>query len=108
MGPISGFEKLHVSFRGNLIRYGAFVMMLSFASALQAQVVDPGPRGTSVGAGGPIANLSRDQILFFNDPAARFKNPEGVEKSLGPTLNGDCGGVCHSEPAIGGSSPRLG
>ena len=77
MGPILGFEKLHVSFRGNLIPYVIFLIFLSIAPIVQAQnVVDPGPRGTPVGAGGHIANLSSDQLRFFNDAAARFIHPE--------------------------------
>jgi CxxC motif-containing protein (DUF1111 family) len=71
----------------------------------QVKVVDRGPRGTSVGAGKPIANLSSDQLLFFNDGAARFIHPEAVVNGLGPTFNGDSCGVCHSQPAIGGTSP---
>jgi len=67
--------------------------------------VDPGPRGASIGAGGPIANLTADQLRFFNDAAMRFVNPEGVADGLGPTFNADSCGICHSQPAIGGSSP---
>jgi CxxC motif-containing protein (DUF1111 family) len=106
MGPILGFEKLHVSFRGNLILYVIFLIFLSVAPIVQAQnVVDPGPRGTPVGAGGHIANLSSDQLRFFNDAAARFIHPEAVVNGLGPTFNGDSCGTCHSQPAIGGTSP---
>ena len=74
----------------------------------QVEVVDRGPRGTTVGAGGPIANLSSDQLRFFNDGAARFIHPEAVVNGLGPTFNADSCGACHSQPAIGGTSPRVG
>jgi len=67
--------------------------------------VDPGPRGAPAGAGGPIANLSPDQLRFFNDAATRFVNSEGVANGLGPTFNADSCGACHSQPAIGGTSP---
>jgi Di-haem oxidoreductase, putative peroxidase len=67
--------------------------------------VDPGPRGAPVGAGGPIANLSLDQLRFFNDAAQRFVHSEGVANGLGPTFNADSCGICHSQPAIGGTSP---
>jgi len=66
---------------------------------------DPGPRGAPIGAGGPIANLSPEQLRFFNDAAQRFVNSEGVADGLGPTFNADSCGICHSQPAIGGSSP---
>jgi len=68
-------------------------------------VIDPGPRGAPAGAGGPVANLSPDQLRFFNDAAARFVHSEGVANGLGPTFNADSCGVCHSQPAIGGTSP---
>jgi len=66
---------------------------------------DPGPRGAPIGAGGPVANLSPDQLRFFNDAAQRFVNAEGVADGLGPTFNADSCGVCHSQPATGGTSP---
>jgi hypothetical protein len=73
MGPILGFEKLHVSFRGNLIRYVIFLIFLSVAPIVQAQnVVDPGPRGTPVGAGGHIANLSSGGKRPRSDVQRRF------------------------------------
>jgi CxxC motif-containing protein (DUF1111 family) len=68
-------------------------------------VVDPGPRGTPIGAGAPIANLSADQMRFFTDGSQRFVHSEGVANGLGPTFNADSCGACHSQPAIGGSSP---
>jgi len=68
--------------------------------------VDPGPRGAPIGAGGPIANLTPDQARFFNDAAQRFVHAEGVANGLGPTFNANSCGICHSQPAIGGSSPR--
>lgn len=67
--------------------------------------VDPGPRGAPVSAGNPIAKLTSDQLRFFNDGAKRFVNAEGVANGLGPTFNGNSCGVCHSQPAIGGTSP---
>lgn len=67
--------------------------------------VDPGPRGAPVGAGAPIANLTPDQLRFFNDASQRFLHTEGVANGLGPTFNADSCGICHSQPANGGSSP---
>jgi len=66
---------------------------------------DPGPRGTSKGAGGPIADLSADQLRFFSNAAGRFVSTEGVANGLGPTFNGNSCGMCHSQPDIGGTSP---
>ena len=69
------------------------------------QAVDPGPRGALISAGAPLASLSVDQMRYFTDALARFKHVEGVANGLGPTFNGDSCAVCHSQPAIGGSSP---
>ncbi|MBV9342960.1 MAG: thiol oxidoreductase [Acidobacteria bacterium] len=75
------------------------------ASGLPSLVLDPGPRGSPVGAGRPIANLTADQLRFFNDGAARFVHSEAVANGLGPTFNADSCGACHSQPANGGTSP---
>src|ERR1700676_2664089 len=84
----------------------AFGMATGADSSLaQSSAIDPGPRGTPIGAGAPIANLSGDQLRFFNDALARFMHTEAVVNGLGPTFNGDSCGVCHSQPAIGGTSP---
>ena len=87
----------------------ACLLLLSLCSVIVGEFVahDPGPRGESVGAGGPIAGLTADQLAFFNDAAMRFVHTEGVANGLGPTFNGDSCGVCHSQPAIGGTSPSV-
>jgi CxxC motif-containing protein (DUF1111 family) len=78
---------------------------------------DPGPRAgttgttctingvTVVGTGCPVAGLSPDELRFFNNAAARFNSPEAVANGLGPTFNGNSCGMCHSQPAEGGTSP---
>jgi len=78
---------------------------------------DPGPRSgatgktcvvngvTIVGTGCPVAGLTADQLRFFNNGAARFNSPEAVANGLGPTFNGNSCGLCHSQPAEGGTSP---
>ena len=103
----------------SLVRYGVLAWLLIAAVLLAAQslgrrssapatpsVVDPGPRGAPIGAGAPIA-LSPDQMRFFTDASQRFVNAEGVADGLGPTFNADSCGACHSQPAIGGSSPSM-
>jgi CxxC motif-containing protein (DUF1111 family) len=74
---------------------------------------DPGPRGGPAGAGAPIANLSQDQGSFFTAGLAQFAEVEGVvlpspgNGGLGPTFNGNSCAMCHSQPAIGGTSPSV-
>jgi CxxC motif-containing protein (DUF1111 family) len=69
---------------------------------------DPGPRGAPINAGRPVARLTLDQLRYFNDGLQRFTEAEGVDDGLGPTFNGNSCGMCHSQPAIGGSSPSVG
>src|SRR6202790_5120752 len=74
---------------------------------------DPGPRGGTPGAGAPIANLSPAQARFFATALAQFTEVEGValpspgNGGLGPTFNGNACAMCHSQPAIGGTSPSM-
>jgi CxxC motif-containing protein (DUF1111 family) len=69
------------------------------------QVMDPGVRGGDPGAGGPIDGLSPTESAFFKAGQDEFADVEEVEDGIGPRMNlNSCGG-CHSQPAIGGSSP---
>src|SRR5262249_26587662 len=55
----------------------------------------------SVGPGGPLE--------FFQDGLGRFQNVEtvsgGEDNGLGPRFNLDSCSGCHSQPAVGGTSP---
>jgi CxxC motif-containing protein (DUF1111 family) len=87
----------------------AFLFLFVSVVIVNAQAVDPGPRGGTVGAGGPIAGLNSQQQEFFANALARFNTHDTVQNSanigLGPTFNSDSCGSCHSQPATGGSSP---
>ena len=78
---------------------GALVAPAAFA------VSDPGVRGGTAGAGGPIAGLTTNQVNFFNDGKADFASAEDLADGLGPRFNLDSCGGCHAQPAIGGTSP---
>jgi len=67
---------------------------------------DPGGR-TGDYAGRPLPNLTPKQLEFFNAAKAEFISVESVSEGLGPRMNLDSCGGCHSYPAFGGSSPRL-
>src|SRR5215472_3425643 len=94
-----------------------FASVLVFASALLlagaafAQVVDPGVRSsTGVNAGQPLASISANanDLTFFNNGLSQFNEHQtvtGDNPGLGPRFNLDGCGGCHSQPAIGGSSP---
>src|SRR5215831_1225676 len=68
---------------------------------------DPGVRGGVAGAGGPIAGLTETELEVFTAGKEDFEEEEQVADGLGPTMNlGGCAG-CHSQPAVGGTSPPL-
>jgi CxxC motif-containing protein (DUF1111 family) len=68
---------------------------------------DPGVRGGPAGAGGPIAGLNTGELTFFNAGQADFEDAEGIGDGLGPRFNLDSCAGCHSQPAIGGTSPAI-
>ncbi len=68
---------------------------------------DPGPRAGLAGAGAPLTGLTVNEILAFNIGKEDFGEEEGVADGLGPRMNLDGCGGCHSQPAIGGTSPAL-
>jgi len=66
---------------------------------------DPGVRGGPAGAGGPIAGLSMNETAFFDLGKEDFGEAEDVADGVGPRMNLDGCGGCHSQPATGGTSP---
>jgi CxxC motif-containing protein (DUF1111 family) len=77
-----------------------------------AVAADPGVRGGSPGAGKAIAGLTGAQKAFFAAAFAQFNENQSVTGTvpntslgLGPRFNGEGCGQCHSQPAIGGTSP---
>ncbi|HLH43252.1 MAG TPA: di-heme oxidoredictase family protein [Bryobacteraceae bacterium] len=81
----------------------------------QSVAVDPGVRGGSPGAGGPLRGFTSAQSALFAFVAARFSRIhsvsgqiEGEEAAgLGPGYNGNGCAACHAFPAPGGSSPAV-
>jgi CxxC motif-containing protein (DUF1111 family) len=68
---------------------------------------DPGVRGGAPGAGGTLPGLSATQTAFFNSGQTEFNAAEEVDEGLGPRMNLDGCGGCHSQPAAGGTSPPV-
>jgi CxxC motif-containing protein (DUF1111 family) len=66
---------------------------------------DPGVRGGAPGGGAPFADLTANQLAFFNSGLADFNSAEEVDEGLGPRMNLDGCGGCHLQPAVGGTSP---
>jgi len=72
---------------------------------LRAQ--DPGVRGGTAAAGGPLDGVTDHENEYFLAGKEEFEEAEEVAEGLGPTLNLDSCGGCHSQPAIGGTSPAI-
>jgi len=87
---------------------GVGLVALQFHAAAQTPTrlaKDPGPRGGSLDAGGPLPNLSEPEKEYFYAAQDEFTTEEGVEEGLGPRMNLDSCSGCHLFPAVGGSSP---
>ena len=83
------------------------VMFFGVAESIQAQfrAKDPGVRGGPAGAGGALPGLTTAEREMFDVGLLDFNEAEEVDEGLGPRFNfTGCGG-CHSQPAVGGTSP---
>ena len=97
---------------------GVFAVLacIGAAGTLEAQSVarDPGVRGGPPGAGGSLPGLSADEQALFGTGLAAMVRVQsvqgtlpGTDAGLGPTFNLDGCAGCHSQPAVGGSSPLV-
>jgi CxxC motif-containing protein (DUF1111 family) len=97
-----------------------FVLAVGFATAgdlnqdqSASDNLDPGPRGGSPGAGGPLSGLSQDLQNLFNAAKSRFQEINSVSgtiepgNGLGPRFNGNSCAMCHIQPVLGGTSPAV-
>jgi CxxC motif-containing protein (DUF1111 family) len=79
------------------------------------QVHDPGVRGGSPGAGGPLPGLDSAELAFFTAAANRFQEIDSVSgtisgqtgSGLGPRFNSNSCSSCHAQPAVGGTGPAV-
>ena len=94
----------------------AVAVLTAFSGSTLAQVEtqnfqnsprDPGVRGGAPGAGGSLPGLTAGETAFFALGKEDFEEAEGVGDGLGPRFNADGCGTCHSQPAIGGTSPAV-
>ena len=75
------------------------------AVAQQFGARDPGVRGGLPAAGAPLDGLTPSQLAFFDIGKTEFQEADGLGEGLGPRFNLDSCGGCHSQPAMGGTSP---
>src|SRR6266568_8568224 len=110
------FEKRRSVFRWPACAVSVLFLSLTLGAAMQLTSVpaDPGVRGGAPGAGGSIAGLTLKEGKFFATGQDAFVEVQsvqgaiaGTEVGLGPRFNLDSCGGCHSQPAIGGTSPSV-
>ncbi|HEX7793466.1 MAG TPA: hypothetical protein VF456_03905, partial [Vicinamibacterales bacterium] len=92
-----------------LIVLGA-VSLVAFQVSISSQsqsAHDPGVRSGDAGAGGPLPGLTAGQNEYFVAGKAEFAEAEDVADGMGPRMNLDSCGGCHSQPAVGGTSPAV-
>lgn len=77
------------------------------SSQLPGTAKDPGVRTGTPGAGAPLSGLTQSQTAFFTAGLEEFQEEEETTDGLGPMMNLDSCSGCHSQPAIGGSSPAI-
>src|SRR5438128_1554282 len=82
------------------------VIMVGAAGA-QFLAGDPVVRGGGPGAGAHLAGLTASQRVFFDVGSDEFREVDGLGEGLGPRFNLDSCVGCHSQPAVGGTSPAL-
>jgi hypothetical protein len=78
-----------------------------FAAAYSRGAQDPGVRKGLDSAGSPIEGLTKSELAFFDAGLEDFEEVEDVPDGLGPRMNLDSCGGCHSQPSVGGSSPAV-
>ena len=90
-------------------------ILLFSLTTLALTQIDPGVRGGTPGAGGPLPGLTAQQLNTFNAAKAIFDQvnsvlgdiPGETGEGLGPGFNMNSCVGCHKHPADGGSSPPV-
>jgi CxxC motif-containing protein (DUF1111 family) len=95
--------------RTHLLPAGLALALVGLAAAPDAQMRarDPGPRAGAPGGGEAIAGLTPGELALFQAGKDDFEEVEGVGDGLGPRFNLDGCAGCHSQPAVGGTSPAV-
>ena len=79
--------------------------------AVSQLATDPGVRvdadPETPSAGGPVAGVTQSELQLWIDGLDEFEQVETVADGLGPRFNGLSCAECHSQPAVGGTSPAI-
>ena len=84
-----------------------FTLQVKISSQTATVARDPGVRGGAPGAGQPLPGLTSHELEYFNAGLDDFEEADDVEEGIGPRMNLDSCGGCHSQPAVGGTSPAM-
>src|SRR5205823_5062825 len=83
------------------------LLLIAVAAPADFIAMDPGVRGGMAGAGDALLGLSAGQQAFFDAGLDDFAQPEVLADGLGPRFNLDSCAGCHTQPAVGGTSPFM-
>jgi CxxC motif-containing protein (DUF1111 family) len=95
--------------RWTFLSVAIVIMLVGSFEVLRAdfRAHDPGVRGGPAGAGAALAGLTSDEREMFAVGLEDFSEEEDVADGVGPRFNFvGCAG-CHSQPAVGGTSPAV-
>src|SRR5436189_288821 len=83
------------------------VLLVAVGASAQFFARDPGVRPGPAGAGRMLDGLTGLQPALFTAGLEEFQESDPLEEGLGPRFNLDSCVGCHSQPAIGGTSPAV-
>src|SRR5213594_2202818 len=83
------------------------VLLVAVGASAQFFARDPGVRPGPAGAGRMLDGLTGLQPDLFAAGLEEFQEADPLEEGLGPRFNLDSCVGCHSQPAIGGTSPAV-
>src|SRR2546425_11251140 len=85
------------------------LVLVNYVGLLHAdfRASDPGVRGGSADAGDPFPGLTPAQRALFDAGKDDFVEVDGIGEGLGPRFNLDSCAGCHTQPAVGGTSPAV-
>jgi len=96
---------------GKLASAAAIALATCLLMSGQGGPTDPGVRAGAAGAGQSLSGMVADETAFFQDGRGRFAEVESVtggsNNGLGPRFNSNSCASCHSQPAMGGTSPAM-
>ena len=100
---------LGIRTRTKLVLAALSILLLSLVGVPHAdfRASDPGVRGGSPGVGDPLPDLTPSQRELFQAGKDEFEEADGLGEGLGPRFNLDNCAGCHTQPAVGGTSPAV-